>query len=175
MWKGDKKKPVKWPRFRSGKTHGHVQGTTNSLVIELRQSLNIGEPQILLQMRQQAEKGSPTETHPLTSTETWAGPKVVLQYRWEVSISASILIYIEERSLEWQIQSASVNVPHKMWNIWSWLVLNGLMEEERCCNGQKSGLSKLWWTARMTWRELQGGYLAKAGLPSSGVQKILIY
>ena len=69
MRKGDKKKPVRWPRSRSGKTHGHVQQTRYYLVIELRQTPNIGKPQILLQMRQQAEKGLHIETHPQTSTE----------------------------------------------------------------------------------------------------------
>ena len=72
MRKGGKKKPVRWPRSRSGKTHGQVQGTRNYLVIELRQTLNIGGPQILLQMRQQAEKGLHVETHPQISTGTLA-------------------------------------------------------------------------------------------------------
>ena len=35
----------------------------------------------LLQIRQQAEKGLPTETHPQISAGTLAGPKAVLQFR----------------------------------------------------------------------------------------------
>lgn len=56
--------------------------------------------QTLSPTSQQTEEELPKATHPRISTRILEDPKAVLQFRYEVRISISILIYFEEKSLE---------------------------------------------------------------------------